>query len=372
MRITIDYTSAVRQRAGVGRYTRNLVDALAEVDRGNAYTLFCAGDGPTKQDWPAELLVKTTPVPERFLTAGWHKLRLAASSRAVAARLTSSTRPTSRCRPSQRSRRRHHPRSVLPQAAPSAPIPGFARISPSACPRQSHVPPASLPTRRTPGVTSSSSWAHPPEKSRSCMLESSLDSARFAIRNLGQVRERYHLPELFVLFVGTIEPRKNLSRLISAYGEMRRQTGLPHQLVISGSKGWLYEDIFAQVEREGLSKDVLFPGSWTTRTCLHSTRWRTSLRFLRYTKDLACRRSKRWRAGRRSLQQQLQPARGARRRGALRRCRRRGRAGRRNGTVLADAALRTRLSDIGTGTGEPLHLGGRSPTAREGLRSGAA
>ncbi len=77
---------------------------------------------------------------------------------------------------------------------------------------------------------------------------------------LRPVRERYHLPELFVLFVGTIEPRKNLSRLISAYSEMRRQTGLPHQLVLSGSKGWLYEDIFKEVTREGLEKDVQFLG----------------------------------------------------------------------------------------------------------------
>ena len=88
---------------------------------------------------------------------------------------------------------------------------------------------------------------------------------------LAQVRQRYQLPELFILFVGTIEPRKNLSCLISAYGLMRRHTGLPHQLVLSGSNGWLYEDIFAQVQREGLSRDVLFRDSSQTRICLHST-----------------------------------------------------------------------------------------------------
>jgi glycosyltransferase involved in cell wall biosynthesis len=77
---------------------------------------------------------------------------------------------------------------------------------------------------------------------------------------LQAVRERYQLPELFVLFVGTIEPRKNLGRLISAYAEMRRQTGLPHGLILSGGKGWLSDDIYEQVKREGLEEDVRFPG----------------------------------------------------------------------------------------------------------------
>jgi hypothetical protein len=76
MHVTIDYTSAVRQRAGVGRYTRHLVSALALADRVNSYTLFCAGDRAPKQDWPANFAVRTSPVPERILTAAWHKLRL--------------------------------------------------------------------------------------------------------------------------------------------------------------------------------------------------------------------------------------------------------------------------------------------------------
>ena len=80
------------------------------------------------------------------------------------------------------------------------------------------------------------------------------------LERLEQVRQRYHLPELFVLFVGTIEPRKNLGRLLSAYAQMRRQTGLPHQLVLSGSNGWLYEEIYDKVSRDGLQEDVVFPG----------------------------------------------------------------------------------------------------------------
>ena len=77
---------------------------------------------------------------------------------------------------------------------------------------------------------------------------------------LADVRARYKLPEWFILMVGTIEPRKNLSRLITAYGQLRRQTGLPHTLVIAGKEGWLFQGIYEQVTREGLTEHVLFPG----------------------------------------------------------------------------------------------------------------
>ncbi len=76
---------------------------------------------------------------------------------------------------------------------------------------------------------------------------------------LNAVRERYHLPQWFILFVGTIEPRKNLARLIAAYGQLR-QTGLPHALVLAGGQGWLSQGIYEQVASEGLSEHVLFPG----------------------------------------------------------------------------------------------------------------
>ncbi len=56
MRIGIDYTAAVRQGAGIGRYTRNLFRALADLDAKNQYKLFVAGgwgEGDGLGGWPA-------------------------------------------------------------------------------------------------------------------------------------------------------------------------------------------------------------------------------------------------------------------------------------------------------------------------------
>jgi glycosyltransferase involved in cell wall biosynthesis len=77
-------------------------------------------------------------------------------------------------------------------------------------------------------------------------------------RPLQEVRERYGLPQKFILYVGTIEPRKNLVRLIRACRTLRRR-GLPHALVIAGGKGWLCDDVFEEAAREGANA-VIFTG----------------------------------------------------------------------------------------------------------------
>ena len=70
-------------------------------------------------------------------------------------------------------------------------------------------------------------------------------------------RQRRGLPERFIFFVGTLEPRKNLVRLVEAFAHIRDgHVGL----VLAGGKGWLYDELFARVEALGLGKEVLFPG----------------------------------------------------------------------------------------------------------------
>ena len=72
-------------------------------------------------------------------------------------------------------------------------------------------------------------------------------------------REKKGLPPKFILYVGTIEPRKNLTRLIRAFALLRK-AGLPQHLIIGGGKGWMYDQVFAVVQEEGLQDSVHFPG----------------------------------------------------------------------------------------------------------------
>ena len=74
-----------------------------------------------------------------------------------------------------------------------------------------------------------------------------------------QARARYGLPERYVLAVGTIEPRKNLIRLVDAL-RLLRHTDPTLSLVIVGSAGWLYQDFFQHVENLDDARSVLLSG----------------------------------------------------------------------------------------------------------------
>ena len=73
------------------------------------------------------------------------------------------------------------------------------------------------------------------------------------------VRRRYGLPERYLVFVGTIEPRKNLTRLLHAF-EVLHAGGLTDALVVVGKRGWLYGDFFAELERSPVREAVILPG----------------------------------------------------------------------------------------------------------------
>ncbi|MDQ4077659.1 MAG: glycosyltransferase family 4 protein [Chloroflexota bacterium] len=75
---------------------------------------------------------------------------------------------------------------------------------------------------------------------------------------LDHIRQKYHLPSRFILYVGTIEPRKNLVRLLEAFALLRQRTSISHALLFVGSRGWKDEAVFAAVERFALDGAVAF------------------------------------------------------------------------------------------------------------------
>jgi glycosyltransferase involved in cell wall biosynthesis len=74
-----------------------------------------------------------------------------------------------------------------------------------------------------------------------------------------RIRCRYGLPERFILYVGAIEPRKNLSRLMDAFAAARRR-GIAHDLVCAGPYGWSSRDLYTHIDRLGLRPFVHFTG----------------------------------------------------------------------------------------------------------------
>jgi glycosyltransferase involved in cell wall biosynthesis len=85
--------------------------------------------------------------------------------------------------------------------------------------------------------------------------------------SLAGIRARYGLSDSYILFVGTLHPRKNLARLVQAFASLLQTlaaTSTPPndalQLVLAGQKGWYYEEIFAQVRKLGLAERVVLTG----------------------------------------------------------------------------------------------------------------
>lgn len=62
----------------------------------------------------------------------------------------------------------------------------------------------------------------------------------------------------YILFVGTIQPRKNIRKLIEAYSKLSKKEKKEYQLVIVGKKGWLYEPIFKAPDEYGVKDRVVF------------------------------------------------------------------------------------------------------------------
>jgi len=76
---------------------------------------------------------------------------------------------------------------------------------------------------------------------------------------VAEFRRARSLPEHFILFVGTLEPRKNLGRLVEAFAKVRASAN-DLRLVFVGGKGWYYDPIFSAVERLNLQDSVIFAG----------------------------------------------------------------------------------------------------------------
>ncbi len=77
---------------------------------------------------------------------------------------------------------------------------------------------------------------------------------------MNQFRQRRQLSEPMILCLATLEPRKNIGRLIEAFYLLKREAQLPHILILAGAKGWYYHTLTEQVRALGLEKSVRFVG----------------------------------------------------------------------------------------------------------------
>ncbi len=268
LRIGIDYTSAVRQGAGIGRLTRELVRAVIESDTENQYTLLAAAGGiPAASSTlravgsHANVRVRTLPVSDHLLNVLWHRLHLPLWVEWWAGRLDVFHSPDFALPPVR------HARKLVTVHDLS-----FMRVPECSDPRLRsylmEVVPASV--RRADVVLADSQATRadviellgvPPNRVE--VIYAGVEERFRRVQDAGvlaAVRVRYQLPERFVLGLGTLQPRKNFPRLIEAYARLAVTVGPQVKLVIAGGPGWMTEDIFRRVQELGLRQSVVLPG----------------------------------------------------------------------------------------------------------------
>lgn len=264
MRIGIDFTSAARERAGIGRYARELIRALARRDHANHYVLFVPRDAHNallQFDWPENFSITRAPLTERALAALWHRARVPLPVETFIGKVDLFYSPDFLLPPT-RARRTLvtvHDLSYVrvPECFPEPLLNYLNRAVPRALQRADLILADAASTQRDLADV----YRVPLEKIQ--VLYSGAD-ARFrpdmAEDAESRVRAITHAKP-YLLSVGTIQPRKNYERLIEAFAKLIANCELRIanlQLVICGGQGWMYDEIYQSVERLGLSERVLF------------------------------------------------------------------------------------------------------------------
>src|SRR5713226_8887236 len=86
------------------------------------------------------------------------------------------------------------------------------------------------------------------------------DFQRMALEKVAETKQRLGIEDEFILFVGTVEPRKNLLTLMRAFEQILRQTSRRPQLVVVGAEGWLMEELFAFIKQSSISDRLRLTG----------------------------------------------------------------------------------------------------------------
>jgi glycosyltransferase involved in cell wall biosynthesis len=258
VRIAFDGTTLRPGRTGVGYYTEHLLHHLA-TESGGAHEIVVISNRPIQTTRPLPAWVRVTGITNIPFRLPWLQF--------VAPRLLDLIDPDVV----------HFTNQVMPLASPVPTVVTIhdmsLRLFPGYHPWKRVLlnrPLITQAARRAAAVIAVSSSARrdiirfcdiPPERVHVVHEAAAPAFAPVTDRaRLETVRRRYALPDRFLLYVGTIEPRKNLPRLIEAYGRRHRAGDLPWPLVCVGRYGWRARDVEARVEQLGLTGQVRFVG----------------------------------------------------------------------------------------------------------------
>lgn len=261
--VGFDATAAVRQAAGIGRYTRELLAALGDRDDDLRYRLIAMAGGETQGRLPLldeRFGVLQIPISDRLSNALWHRARVPLPVQLLTGRIDLFHSPDFTLPPAPgvpsvvtvhdlaflAVPETAYPtlRAYLEEVVPRSLRRAAKVIAVSECTRQDLVERLGVPMERITVV----------HEGVSSVFRETAPAASDQ-----EVLSRLRVSRPFVLGVGTIQPRKNYARLVEAFAAIWPR----HQelsLVIAGSRGWMDEPVFAAIENLGLRDKVHIVG----------------------------------------------------------------------------------------------------------------
>lgn len=260
--VAIDYTPAYGQAGGIGRYVRELVVALARVDRETSYRLFVAGVALGDLSAPPgpNFLWSPTRISSRWLARIWYHARLPIPVEVVLGSVglvhaTDFVLPPTR--PRTRTLLTVHDLSFarLPESASPRLRAYLGRVVPASVGRADCVLADSQATKDDLVLL----YGVSPGKVTVLFSGVGGRFRRVAGQGVLTIRSQYDLQRPFILSVGTVQPRKNYTRLIQALVQLR-QAGYDLDLVIAGGRGWLEDSIYETVRNTRMQEHVHFIG----------------------------------------------------------------------------------------------------------------
>ena len=267
MRIAIDYSAAVNQRAGIGRLVRNQVRALAELDQENDYRLVYAR--PNRGSEPQFPLARNfvrheVGLRERWLTIMWHRAKVPLPADWLSGPVDVYHSPDFVLPPLR------HARGILtvhdlaflmrPECADEHLRSYLEEVVPRSVRRADFIIADSENTRNDLvvllGVNPASVAVVPGgvEERFTRVTDPGM---------LGRARRKLGVGDSpFILAIGVIEPRKNLNRLMDAFEYLKQRDAVPEdlKLVLAGGKGWLFDGIYEHHAASPVRDDILLPG----------------------------------------------------------------------------------------------------------------
>ena len=258
MKIGVDGRGFYEKRTGMEQYAFNLYKAISIIDKSNEYFIYFKHNGkilsPTQNKNFRNIII---PAPLKFITPLWEQVLLPRQLKNDTIQVY------------------HSPYSIIPLFGDFKKVITVHDLTPFIYPEyQKKITNLYLRYWYRKSILSSDIIISVSENTKKDIIKlfnissskirtiyesASEEFCKIEDENLkDRIRKKYQLPDKFILFVGTLEPRKNITRLLKAFDRLKTKKNILHYLVLAGHKGWLYEEIFKTYNKLKNRRFVLF------------------------------------------------------------------------------------------------------------------